>query len=482
MISLCFRRRLECRVRGQPVSLPECRTKSSHQKHCFLTHDGHRSPVRVSPDAGCHAHSLSRGTSLSAEAGPGPEQSAAEAVQGERGGRSHAAPQQGGAACGGYQSQEGQLVSVLRKWRKLEESCSWTWGWVDVGFSHGIDDYDRTPIETDPLTKDGAIEVLQMRMEMRKVTQDLMRWREEYELALSGGLHEDGSSSSSSTSSFQDADEEDSATTDLESKPEVVLRRSQSSAGIRNLPTDTQSSSTSTRESSIANLLRKYPPTASPQASSKSSKHNSLYPHPHYPTHLLPRRMQSDATSLSTLPKKSQSTPVTSLSVNTSTRVPPPPIAIVTSPTSTTAPPIPVPRPRPQRGAGQSGILSWNVLDRPHSHVGTTSTPTAGNRAMAASPPVVASKLSSSSLSSGASGTDVAPPPAPRKRDAQFAANAAAAAASGARWTWNEALARDHKKEVDGQEGGQAPGGESKGVIGGLVGFWRGDKGAKEDK
>ncbi|KAJ3030091.1 UNVERIFIED_CONTAM: hypothetical protein HDU68_010126 [Siphonaria sp. JEL0065] len=55
------------------------------------------------------------------------------------------------------------------------------WGWVDVGFSHSIDDYDRKPITVDPLTKEDAIEVMEMRLEMKMEVQEMYRWRSEIE-------------------------------------------------------------------------------------------------------------------------------------------------------------------------------------------------------------------------------------------------------------------------------------------------------------
>ncbi|KAI9207225.1 uncharacterized protein BJ171DRAFT_293393 [Polychytrium aggregatum] len=47
--------------------------------------------------------------------------------------------------------------------------------WVDVGFTHSPDDYDRNPIACEPLTRSGALEVIQMRMEMRQTTERLYR-------------------------------------------------------------------------------------------------------------------------------------------------------------------------------------------------------------------------------------------------------------------------------------------------------------------
>ncbi|KAJ3030323.1 UNVERIFIED_CONTAM: hypothetical protein HDU68_009476 [Siphonaria sp. JEL0065] len=55
------------------------------------------------------------------------------------------------------------------------------WGWVDVGFSHSIDDYDRKPITVDPLTKEDAIEVMEMRLAMKMEVQEMHRWRLEIE-------------------------------------------------------------------------------------------------------------------------------------------------------------------------------------------------------------------------------------------------------------------------------------------------------------
>ncbi|KAJ3398121.1 hypothetical protein HDV05_002712, partial [Chytridiales sp. JEL 0842] len=58
------------------------------------------------------------------------------------------------------------------------------WSWVDVGFSHHPQDYDRTPLEPEPLTREAAVEVIQMRLEMRKITTELYKWREDYEAFL----------------------------------------------------------------------------------------------------------------------------------------------------------------------------------------------------------------------------------------------------------------------------------------------------------
>ncbi|KAJ3132455.1 hypothetical protein HK100_005296 [Physocladia obscura] len=55
------------------------------------------------------------------------------------------------------------------------------WGWVDVGFSHSIDEYDRKPIAVDPLTKEAAFEVMEMRVSMKRVSDEMYKWRSEYE-------------------------------------------------------------------------------------------------------------------------------------------------------------------------------------------------------------------------------------------------------------------------------------------------------------
>ncbi|KAI8843973.1 hypothetical protein BJ741DRAFT_589695 [Chytriomyces cf. hyalinus JEL632] len=55
------------------------------------------------------------------------------------------------------------------------------WGWVDVGFSHSVDEYDRKPLCVDPLTKDGAIEVMEMRIAMKRVSDGMYKWRSDYE-------------------------------------------------------------------------------------------------------------------------------------------------------------------------------------------------------------------------------------------------------------------------------------------------------------
>ncbi|KAI8616406.1 hypothetical protein BC830DRAFT_1080633 [Chytriomyces sp. MP71] len=55
------------------------------------------------------------------------------------------------------------------------------WGWVDVGFSYSTDEYDRKPLIVDPLTKNGAMEVIEMRLAMKRASEEMYRWRNEYE-------------------------------------------------------------------------------------------------------------------------------------------------------------------------------------------------------------------------------------------------------------------------------------------------------------
>ncbi|KAJ3079782.1 hypothetical protein HDU99_010092 [Rhizoclosmatium hyalinum] len=337
------------------------------------------------------------------------------------------------------------------------------WGWVDVGFSHGVDDYDRTPIETDPLTREGAIEVLHMRMEMRKVTNELQRWREEYELAINGALQSD---------TLTDAPATLSPTThesfDFPEKPDIALRRAQSTAALASsfgADDATPGSQSSNTAAAMAQLLRRYPPVAPSSTSSlkDSTPATSMYPKPQYPTHLLPRRKQSSpqlttpSSPSSTTPQRANSMPTAALSITT----PPPTIS-----TPSSEPPVPRPRPRPQKSG--SGLLSgWNVLDRPHSHAGTSVLKPS------ATPPITPSSLKQSATA----GSD-APVPVPRKRDPSFVAGVAAAAAAGARWTWNEALAREHQKEVEGQE--ELTEEERKSGISGLVGFWKSESAGKK--
>ncbi|KAJ3060954.1 hypothetical protein HDU98_003107 [Podochytrium sp. JEL0797] len=357
------------------------------------------------------------------------------------------------------------------------------WGWVDVGFSHGVDDYDRTPIEPDPLTREGAIEVLQMRLEMRKVTQELSKWREEYEDAINGrggDLYDPSPFTDNTTSS--PLDEQDPS--QLQSPPSTSqnLRRSQSTTTLPGDPTNTQAA--------MAALLRRYPPILTSQQDPQSTPSKShIYPHPQYPTHLLPRKKQSaPQVASSSPPKRSQSMPASALKITTT-----PPIAPVAA---KAAIPAPRPRPRPQKsGASTTGgglFPSWNMLERPHSHAGTSgpsSKPVLHPSPLANQAAAAAASAAEVTASMNGGGGPPTVPPVPRKRDAAFAQGAAAAAASGARWTWNEALARNHEKEVEAAESGgmsagvhqEAVGGHVKeksgGLVGGLVGFWRSDKG-----
>ena len=78
--------------------------------------------------------------------------------------------------------------SALRKRRsspRLSTAKSVRWvEWVDVGSAHAPPDYDRTPIECEPLSKAGALEVVWMRLEMRRYNDELVRERDEMEEML----------------------------------------------------------------------------------------------------------------------------------------------------------------------------------------------------------------------------------------------------------------------------------------------------------
>ncbi|KAJ3409847.1 hypothetical protein HDU80_008917 [Chytriomyces hyalinus] len=60
------------------------------------------------------------------------------------------------------------------------------WGWVDVGFSYSAEDYDRKPATVEPLTKDGAMEVMEMRCAMKRISDVMYKWRYDYENNISG--------------------------------------------------------------------------------------------------------------------------------------------------------------------------------------------------------------------------------------------------------------------------------------------------------
>ncbi|KAJ3105189.1 hypothetical protein HK100_003931 [Physocladia obscura] len=326
------------------------------------------------------------------------------------------------------------------------------WGWVDVGFSHGIDDYDRTPIETDPLTREGAIEVLQMRLEMRRATQELLQWRSEYEKAVYSSASATGSFSSLSedgSSDFSDEPTENNGP-QQEEQSSNNLRRTKSTPKLHH---NINSQKLSAREA----LQQRFPPVA-PDAPSAHAVSNAtaLYPHPKYPTHLLPRRRQSVSSTPTTLsqpsaspphpapPKRMQSMPVSAIAYPTTIT---PTTPIITSTATSTPPqqqpPVPIPR---LRAASNKLLSPWPVLERPHSHAGTNSQalPSLSATTAASLPP---RPNLSSPLQQQQQQPPVSPPIA-RRRDPSFTAQQAQQAASGARWTWNEALARDHQKDT----------------------------------
>ncbi|KAJ3144530.1 hypothetical protein HK101_002660 [Irineochytrium annulatum] len=123
------------------------------------------------------------------------------------------------------------------------------WQWVDVGFSHSSDEYDRIPIEPEPLTKEGAMEVISMRLEMRRVTQELHRWRDEYERA-----------------------------TNPSTPPPSTARAAGAPGGA---PKDLRKSP------STDDLQRRFP--MHPPIQSPPPPRMPQYPHPQYPQHALPR-------------------------------------------------------------------------------------------------------------------------------------------------------------------------------------------------
>ncbi|KAJ3201524.1 hypothetical protein HDU83_007877 [Entophlyctis luteolus] len=333
------------------------------------------------------------------------------------------------------------------------------WGWVDVGFSHAVDDYDRTPIETDPLTREGAIEVLNMRLEMRKTTQELLRWREEYEQATQKHAAAQEALAGTATSlspepEFLEGEDEDRM------QQQQHLRRTQSTM----VATE--------REKDLADLVRRYPPV--PPAATGEPKASPLYPHPQYPTQLLPRKKNSSpqlsppkrAQSMSSVPTLAGTAAGGSSSLD----------PLPTTHSSAQISAVPVPRPRPQKQ------MFAGVLERPHSHAGNSTIPQRPQNFALTPSPLAQQKSEEESPVALAAAAPA------RKRDPSFVAGVAAAAAAGARWTWNEALAREHQKEVEAQQaltgsptsppqqGNGNGSGEKTSVIGGLVGFWRGDK------
>ncbi|KAI8837023.1 hypothetical protein BJ741DRAFT_604808 [Chytriomyces cf. hyalinus JEL632] len=60
------------------------------------------------------------------------------------------------------------------------------WGWVDVGFSYSAEEYDRKPATVEPLTKDGAMEVMEMRCAMKRISDVMYKWRYDYENNING--------------------------------------------------------------------------------------------------------------------------------------------------------------------------------------------------------------------------------------------------------------------------------------------------------
>src|SRR4051812_23845162 len=52
-----------------------------------------------------------------------------------------------------------------------------SWGWVDVGFSHSIEDYDRRPLPVEQLTYQAAAEIIEMRAAMTHAYTNMHEWR-----------------------------------------------------------------------------------------------------------------------------------------------------------------------------------------------------------------------------------------------------------------------------------------------------------------
>ncbi|KAJ3107100.1 hypothetical protein HDU97_004793 [Phlyctochytrium planicorne] len=185
----------------------------------------------------------------------------------------------------------GMKASEIEKLRKVN-----FWQWVDVGFSHSSDDYDRNPIDPEPLTKEGAMEVIAMRMEMRRITQDLYRWREEYE-RTTGSLFltpstptNDEEESSENNVEPQPASAATSTTPSSTSAPTVPPLKPKRSASIASAPA---------RSSTIVSSFQKRFPPMHPPVQSPPPPRNPQYPHPQYPNQMVPSAAAAAATSKS---------------------------------------------------------------------------------------------------------------------------------------------------------------------------------------
>jgi hypothetical protein len=283
------------------------------------------------------------------------------------------------------------------------------WGWVDVGFSHATDEYDRTPIDPEPLTREGAVEVIQMRMEFRKVTQDLLKWREDYENALNAVAATSLSSSTvSSTSSHLD--------------------------------------NTNGAEVNVMKEFQRMNPPAVPSGGFKGVKRRPQYPKPTYPQQMYPRQKAMTVES----PERTESSTVRDPSSKdvpaTTTPSFPSQAAAAASGLLAWKRPSPPDKPaKPSRlsmlvGASQRPSLSpAQVLERPHSHHDATENFTDTTVSQANS--IVSSN--SSSGPSGSTGSSVA----------GIMGGFMGRIVPGARWSWNEAVAREHKRaQLSGDE------------------------------
>ncbi|KAI9323985.1 hypothetical protein DFJ73DRAFT_283413 [Zopfochytrium polystomum] len=267
------------------------------------------------------------------------------------------------------------------------------WGWVDVGFSHSTDDYDRTPIEPEPLTREGAIEVIQMRMEMRKVTQELMQWREEYQKAID-----------------------------------------RSHPG-QEAPTDA---------AVLQAFLNRNPPV--PPAMYPPPPRRPQYPHPEYPQQMYPRQ-----SPMSTDSAASSAAVGSAANAAAATAQP--------AQQATTAPPKP---PKPSRISTLVAARSNTMgsLERPHSHheIGAASSSTSSSSAAALpgspAPPRGAFDLPPRPTITRQQTTGSIPQQATAGASSPGSASTGGGIGSfmgrivpGARWSWNEAVAQQHKRK-----------------------------------
>ncbi|KAJ3289092.1 hypothetical protein HDU79_004331, partial [Rhizoclosmatium sp. JEL0117] len=140
------------------------------------------------------------------------------------------------------------------------------WGWVDVGFSHSTDDYDRKPITVDPLTKDDAIEVMEMRLAMKLEVQELYKWRNEYETSFP--TETASTSSRSAFTAKNNADEKSNGVIGVKKPDGVVTKRDSIATRFQQLGISrTKQPSGKNSSSSASGLVVTAKPVSSPYSS-----------------------------------------------------------------------------------------------------------------------------------------------------------------------------------------------------------------------